>query len=379
MNFDFSDEQKQLREQARRFFADTSSIETVRHILDGPDPYDRSLWKKLGEMGFLGAAIPEEYGGLGVGYLELCVIAEEAGRSLAPVPIASSIYLAAELLKAAGTDEQKRKWLPGLASGDMIGTLALTEDIGRGEPQKLVTCEHDGLLHGQKLPVAYGDIADLAIVAARSGGAEGETAISLYLVDLSGRGVTRDAVETLDPTQSHARVKFAGAPAEPLGESGQGWALLQRAFDRAAVLVAFEQIGGADRALEMARDYALERMAFGRQIGSFQAVKHMLADMYVAAALARSNAYYGAWALSSGADELPIAAAMARVSATLAFQQCAKNNIQVHGGMGFTWEFDCHLFYRRSNALALALGSLSTWEDKLIERMSEQNNLASAS
>jgi alkylation response protein AidB-like acyl-CoA dehydrogenase len=147
-------------------------------------------------------------------------------------------------------------------------------------------------------------------------------------------------------------------------------------LDHAAVLVAFEQVGGSDRALEMGRDYALDRMAFGRPIGSFQAVKHLLADMYVSATLARSNAYYGAWALSTGSAELPVAAATARVSATQSFQHCAKNNIQVHGGMGFTWAFDCHLFYRRSNALALALGSLSTWEDLLISRLQGANTQA---
>lgn len=377
MNFDFSDEQKQLKDQARRFFADASSIEAVRQILDGPAPFDRSLWKKLGEMGFLGAAIPEEYGGLGIGYLELCVIAEEAGRSLAPVPMASSIYLAAEILKTAGSEEQKQKWLPRLASGDAIGTFALVEGIGRAEPHKIAALMSESGLDGQKMPVLYGDVADIAIVVARSG--DSPTTISLYLVELDGAGVTREVVSTLDPTQSYAKLSFANAPAEMVGQPGEGWEVAQRGLDRAAILIAFEQIGGADRALEMARDYALERMAFGRQIGSFQAIKHMLADMYVAAALARSNAYYGAWALSSNAEELPIAAALARVSATLAFQQCAKNNIQVHGGMGFTWEFDCHLYYRRSNILALALGSLSTWEDKLIERMNRQNNLASAS
>jgi alkylation response protein AidB-like acyl-CoA dehydrogenase len=159
------------------------------------------------------------------------------------------------------------------------------------------------------------------------------------------------------------------AKAELLGRVGQGGALITQVFDRAAVLTAFEQIGGADRALEMGRDYALDRMAFGRPIGSFQAIKHMLADMYVSATLARSNSYYGAWALSTGASELPVAAATARVSATQAFQHCAKNNIQVHGGVGFTWAFDCHLYYRRANLLAVSLGSLSQWEDALIERM----------
>ena len=166
--------------------------------------------------------------------------------------------------------------------------------------------------------------------------------------------------------------------AERLGHCGEGQAIADKVMDRAAILLGFEQLGGADRALEMARDYALERMAFGRQIGSFQAIKHMLADMYVSATLARSNCYYGAWALSTDAAELSRAAATARVSATTAFQHCAKNNIQVHGGMGFTWEYDCHLFYRRSNALALRLGSLSHWERLLIERLSAGNSEAAA-
>ena len=158
-----------------------------------------------------------------------------------------------------------------------------------------------------------------------------------------------------------------------IGGEGEGWSTINAVFDKAAVLTAFEQIGGADRALEMARDYALERMAFGRPIGSFQAIKHMLADMYVSATLARSNCYYGAWALSTNAGELPEAAAASRISATQAFQHCSKNNIQVHGGMGFTWEFDCHMYYRRANATALTLGSLSYWEDALIDRMRKKN------
>jgi alkylation response protein AidB-like acyl-CoA dehydrogenase len=213
-------------------------------------------------------------------------------------------------------------------------------------------------------------------VAARSGPGRGENVISLFVVDLSGPGVNRESLETIDPSRSYARITFDGAPAEPLGAEGDGWRIAEQVMDRAAILTAFEQVGGADRALEMARDYALDRMAFGRPIGSFQAIKHLLADMYVSATLARSNCYYGAWALASSAAELPIAAATARVSATQAFQHCAKNNIQTHGGMGFTWAFDCHLYYRRSNALALSLGSLSTWEDLLIERMRGANTAA---
>jgi acyl-CoA dehydrogenase len=181
--------------------------------------------------------------------------------------------------------------------------------------------------------------------------------------------VNRTIVETIDPSRDHSRLEFSGAPAELLGQPGQAWELIRNTFDRAAILMAFEQIGGADTTIAMGRDYAIERMAFGRQIGSFQAIKHMLANMFVAATLARSNAYYGAWALSSGAAELPQAAATARVSATRAYQQCALNNIQVHGGMGFTWELDCHLHYRRSNLLALALGGPSEWEGKLIDRL----------
>ena len=362
MNFDFSAEQLQLRDEARRFLQDRCPPAAVRAILDGPEPYDRALWAGVAEMGFLGVRIPEEHGGLGLGFLELCVIAEELGRALAPLPFSSSVYLATEALLAAGGETQKARWLPRLAAGEAVGAFALAEGPGQVTPATIRAEARGGALFGAKLAVADGDVADFAVVAAQSDGG-----LSLFLVDLTHPAVERRAVETLDPTRSHARLVFAGAPAELLGRPGEGWALVQQALDRAAVLTAFEQLGGADKALEAARDYALERMAFGRQIGSFQAVKHMLADMYVSAALARANAYFGAWALASGAPELPAAAASARISATHAFQLCAKNNIQVHGGMGFTWAFDCHLYYRRSNLLALSLGGLSEWEDKLID------------
>lgn len=373
MNFDFSLEQKQLRDQARRFLAAKCPPSAPRAILEGGEAYDKALWQGLGEMGFLGAAIPEEYGGVGLGYLELCVIAEELGRALAPVPTVSSIYLAAEVLLLGGTEAQKQAWLPKLASGEGVGAFALGEGVGRVTERSIKATVSNGKLSGVKTPVPDGDIADFAIVAAREA-----DSVSLYLVDLSGSGVTRAVTPTIDPSRSAATLTFAGAPVERIGAAGDGWRLAAEAMDRAAILVAFEQVGGADRALEIGRDYALERMAFGRPIGSFQAIKHMLADMYVAATLARSNAYYGAWALSTNAAELPLAAATARVSATEAFQLCAKNNIQVHGGMGFTWAFDCHLFYRRSNALALVLGSQSTWEDLLIERMRKRNEPATA-
>jgi alkylation response protein AidB-like acyl-CoA dehydrogenase len=376
MNFDFSDEQKQLKDQARRFLADKCPTQAVRAVLEGPQPFDRKLWQALAEMGYMGTAIPEQYGGLGAGYLELCIIAEELGRALAPVPFASSIYLAAEFLLAAGSDAQKKAWLPLLASGEKIGCFAHAEGAGRVSPATIQLRASGNRLNGTKMAVLDGDVADFAVVTARAAGGDQARDISLFLVDLNGPGVTRSTMQTIDPTRSQAKLSFDGAIGEPLGAAGEGWWLVSAVLDRAAVLTAFEQIGGAERALEMARDYALERIAFGRPIGSFQAIKHMLADMYVTLTLGRSNAYYGAWALSTGAALLAEAAATARVSATQAYQQCARNCIQVHGGMGFTWQFDCHLHYRRSNALALSLGSQSQWEDLLIERLQARNAAA---
>ena len=373
MEFDFSPEQQQLKDQVRRYLSDHSDRAAVRAVLDGPQAYDAKLWRGLGDLGYLGAAIPEAQGGLGAGYLEACVVAEELGRALSPVPYSSSITLAAECLMRAGSEAQQQRWLPLLATGKAIATVAVAERSGRVTPEA-VHCTanlQDGAttLSGTKQVVADGDIADIAIVLAKGTGGS----LPLYLVELAGAGVERSAINTIDPTRSHANIRFDNAAAERLDGPGQGWAQLQAVYDRAAVLMAFEQIGGADRALQMACAYAQERFAFGRPIGSLQAIKHMLADMYVSATLARSNCYYAAWALSTDAAELPLAAATARVSATQAYQHCARNNIQVHGGMGFTWEFDCHLYYRRANLLAQALGPLSEWEDRLVGLLKDQH------
>ena len=270
MNFDFSDEQKQLKDQARRFLADKCPTSAVRTILEGPEPFDRDLWRAIGEMGWLGAAIPEAYGGLGLGYLELCLIAEELGRAIAPVPVASSIYLAAEFLLAAGSEAQKQKWLPLLASGEKIGCLAVGEGPGRLSPSAIQLRATGNRLSGHKVPVLDGDVADVAIVAARTGAAgDGARATSLYLVDLNGPGVTRSTISTIDPTRSQSRLDFADAPAEPLGTEGEGRWLISFVLDRSAILLAFDQIGGAEQTLEMARDYAPYRIAFGRPIGLF--------------------------------------------------------------------------------------------------------------
>jgi len=363
MNFEFSDEQNMLREQASNFLRDNCPFSVTRRIVDGEESYDQDLWQKIAEMGWLAAAIPEEYEGLGLSYLELSVIAEELGRVVAPIPFASSVYLATEALLAAGSESQKSTWLPKLGSGQIIGTLAVPETAGLTSPADLNCQVVDGKLTGSKVPVPDGDIADIAVVICRSEAGDGASA---YLVELDQNGVERQSVKTLDPSRSHGQISFSDADAELLGEDGQGWSLLQQLYNRAAVLLAWEQVGGADTALNMAKNYAMERYAFGRPIASYQAIKHKLASMYVKNTLARANCYYGAWALSTNATELPLAAATARVSATQAYYFASKENIQTHGGMGFTWEFDCQFLYRRSKLLSVALGGQSVWEDKLI-------------
>jgi acyl-CoA dehydrogenase len=363
MNFEFSDDQHLLREQARGFLDANCPLRAVRAVLEGEAPYDAGLWRGMAELGWMGAAIPEAYNGVGLGYLDLCVIAEELGRALAPVPFGSSVYLATEALLLGGSEAQKARWLPRLAAGECIGTFALADAPGPLSPAAVSTHAERGKLTGTKLAVADAGVADFAVVAARSGRGDG---ISLHLVEADQPGVTARAVETIDPSRAHANLELAGAESEPLGEDGRGWALARRLLDRAAVLFAWEQVGGAQAALEMARGYALERYAFARPIGSYQAIKHKLANMYVKNTLARSNCYYGAWALNADADELPLAAATARVSATQANYFASKENLQTHGGMGFTWEFDCQFYYRRAKLLSVNLGSEREWQERLI-------------
>src|ERR1044072_9391678 len=271
MNFDFSDEQKQMRDAARKFLAEKCPPKAVREVLDDKAAYDKELWKGRAGMGFLGVAIPEAYGGAGAGHLELCVIAEEIGRALAPVPFSSTVYLAAEALMLAGSDAQKQKWLPKIASGEAIGTLALFEGKGNPSPQAIKLAASNGTLNGVKRPVPDGAIADFAIVAARAGSSGRETDISLFIVDLKGDGVETKALSNIDPTRGQAEITLKNCKAEPLGRADEGRSIITQVLDRAAVLIAFEQVGGADRALEMGRDYALDRIAFGRPIGSLQA------------------------------------------------------------------------------------------------------------
>jgi alkylation response protein AidB-like acyl-CoA dehydrogenase len=362
MNFDFSDEVKMMGEEARKFLRDRSPSKVVRRIFEGDEPYERDLWRAMADMGWLGVTVPETLGGSDLGYEALCVLALELGAALAPVPFAASIYLAAGALIAAGTDGQKAEFLPKLADGSLIGTFALAEGLGNPDPRRIGSRVQGGRLTGTKQPVAFGAVADVAIVAAQDPAGE----IGLYLVDLGGSGVERKPLATLDPSRREAVIRFDRVPAELLGAAGQGWKAIRRILDRAAILIAFEQVGGAQACLDMARDYALERYAFGRPIGSFQAIKHKLADIYIAVELARAHAYYGAWALAADAPDLGLAAASARVAASEAYHLASKENIQTHGGMGITWDLDCHLYYRRSKVLALELGSTAWWKDRLI-------------
>jgi alkylation response protein AidB-like acyl-CoA dehydrogenase len=369
MNFDFSDDQKFLKSEARKFLEGRCPIAKVRAVLDDPARFhDADLWREVAAQGWLGTAIPEAFGGLGLGHLELCVIAEELGRALAPIPFASTVYFLAEALLLAGSEAQKQAWLPKIAAGETIGCFASVERPGVLTEAQIQAQVSGGKLTGTKLPVTDGEIADVAVVLARENGRPG-----LFLVELNGEGVARETLETLDPTRGAAKLTFSGATAERLGESGEGMALADALLERAAVLLAFEQVGGADRALEMAKDYAMHRYAFGRPIGSYQAIKHKLADMYVKNELARSNAYYGAWALETGASELPLAAASARVSACEASWYAAKENLQTHGGIGFTWQMDCHLFYRRAQQLGLVAGAAKAWKERLVTQLERRN------
>jgi alkylation response protein AidB-like acyl-CoA dehydrogenase len=369
MNFDFSDDQKFLKSEARKFLEGECPASRVRMVLDDEGKaYDDALWKGVADQGWLGAAIPEAHGGLGLGHLELCVIAEELGRALAPIPFASTVYFLAEAVMLAGSDKQKAEILPKIAAGEIIGCMATSEGPGPVTPAGLKATVSGGTLSGEKIPVTDGDIADLALVLASEDGRPG-----LFLVDLNGAGVARETLKTLDPTRDAAKLVFSDAPAVRLGPAGEGFALMEQVFDRAAVLLAFEQCGGADRCLEMAKAYALERYAFGRPIASYQAIKHKLADIYVKNELARSNSYYGAWALNTDAAELPLAAAAARIAASEAFWFAAKENIQTHGGIGFTWEMDCHLFYKRSRQLALVAGAPRVWKERLVSQLERRN------
>ena len=261
MNFDFSEEQKLLQQTARQYLTDHATLATTRAVLEADSGYDRDLWKGVAELGWLGVAIPESYGGAGYGYLELAMIAGEIGRAVAPIPFGPSVYLAAESIARAGNDDQKQRYMTAIAAGDSIGSFAITERPGTTNEKGIAASFADGKLNGTKLPVSDGDIANFSVVLAREG-----DGLSLALVDLTSAGVERTRLDSIDPSRPQARIIFQDAPAERLGAPGEGWRLTQDVLNRAAVLTAFEQLGSADRAFEVTFDFMMNRFAFGRPI-----------------------------------------------------------------------------------------------------------------
>jgi len=367
-----TDIQKELKEQASRLLAERATPDVLRRLITDNAPWDKDLWASFAELGFLGAAIPEEYGGVGLGASDLCVIAEEVGRAVAPIPFFSSIVLAAEAILLAGTDAQKSEWLPKLASGEVVGTFAWNEGPGAVSEHNIKTRFAGGTLNGMKAPVADASIAQICVVVAASGGRP-----VLTLVDLNQPGVTLTPMTGFDQLRHHAKIEFKDAKAEAM-DAADASEVLRRLYDRAAVVEAFEQTGAAESALYMARDYAMQRYIFGRQLASYQAIKHNLANILVMVELARSNALYAATALDGDAPDLSAAAATARLAATRAYEVAARENLQTHGGIGFTWEANCHFHYRRARLLALNLGSAEVWTDRLIEALTADNAAARA-
>jgi len=366
VNFEFSEDQQLLRDEARKFLVQQCPIEEVHRVLNSEDEYSKPLWDAIIDLGWTATALPAELGGFGMGYLELCVLAEEIGRASAPIPFSSAVYLAGECLLVGGSEAQKSHWLPKLAKGDAIGTLALVDDAGAGSRAATVK---NGKLSGCKIVVPDANLADYVVVAAKDG-----TGVSLFIAMLSESGVSRTPQSTIDPSRGYSKVEFVNVPVERLGQARHADEIVDAVYDRAAVLIAFEQLGGAQAALDMACKFSSERFAFGRPIASFQGIKHRLAEMYVSLELARSNCYHGAYALSTGAADLPVAAAAARVAAGRAFYECARENTQVHGGTGFSWQADCHLYYRRAKLLNLALGGERRWKDKLVHRLDKHRD-----
>ncbi len=369
MNFAFSEEQDFLRETARRFLSDKAPSERVRELMDDEAGYDAALWAEMAAMGWHGMAIPEAFGGAGFTFLELSVLLEEMGRSLLPAPFLASVVLAANTLLAAGSDEQKKRVLPGIASGETIATLALTEPNGRWDADGVeATARQDGdgwVLEGTKSFVLDGHVADMLIVAARD--ADG---LALFLVPAEASGLTVTPLETMDQTRRMAEVRLDGVA---VGADDRlavgGWDVLERVLEIAAVALALEQVGGAQAALEMAVAYAKERMQFGRPIGSFQAIKHKCADMLVATESAKSAAYYAAWAVSEGNDEVPIVSHLAKSYCSEAYFHTAAENIQIHGGIGFTWEHDAHLYFKRAKSSELLFGDPTHHRALLADRI----------
>ncbi len=369
MNFAFTEEQEELRKTVRAFLEAKSPESAVREQMETDDGFDPAVWAQMGEqMGLQGLHIPEEYGGSGYSYVELGIVLEEMGRALLCAPFFSSVVLAANTLLHSGDDSAKKTYLPGIASGETKATLAFTEPSGKWD-EAGITMEATGsggqfTLNGTKMFVLDGHTADVIIVAART--AKG---VSLFAVDGAASGLTRTALSTMDQTRKQAKLEFADTPATLVGTEGEGWTVLSTVLDLAAVGLAAEQVGGAQKVLEMAVEYAKVRVQFGRPIGSFQAIKHKCADMLLEVESAKSAAYYGMWCAAEMNDELPSVASLAKAYCSEAYFHATAENIQIHGGIGFTWEHPAHLYFKRAKSSELLFGDPTYHRELLAQRI----------
>ena len=369
MNFAFTEEQEELRKTVRAFLEAKSPESAVREQMETDAGYDAAVWGQMGEqLGLQGLAIPEEFGGSGYTFVELGIVLEEQGRALLCAPFFSTVVLAANALLHSGDDAAKAAHLPGIASGETIATLAFTEPSGKWDESGITTeatASGDGwTLDGVKSFVLDGHTASLIIVAARTA-----NGVSLFTVAGDAAGLTRTALSTMDQTRKQAKLEFAGTPATLLGAEGEGWAVLSTVLDLAAVGLAAEQVGGAQKVLEQAVEYAKVRVQFGRPIGSFQAIKHKCADMLLEVESAKSAAYYGMWCAAEQNDELPSVASLAKAYCSEAYFHATAENIQIHGGIGFTWEHPAHLYFKRAKSSELLFGDPTYHRELLAQRI----------
>jgi alkylation response protein AidB-like acyl-CoA dehydrogenase len=369
VNFAFSEEQEELRRTVRAFLDQKSPEAEVRRLMDTEQGYDEAVWRQMGEqMGLQGLIVPEEFGGSGYSYVELIVVLEEMGRSLLCAPYFSTVALAANALIHSGDDQAKKELLPGIASGETIATLAFTEPSGKWDEAGITTpatkSGDSWTINGTKMFVLDGHTADLIIVAARTG-----AGVSLFAVEGGASGLTRTPLSTMDQTRKQAKLEFSNTPARLIGTDGAGWNVLSTVLDLAAVALAAEQVGGAQRCLDMAVEYAKVRVQFGRPIGSFQAIKHKCADMLLEVESAKSAAYYAGWCAAEMNEELPSVASLAKAYCSEAYFHAAAENIQIHGGIGFTWEHPAHLYFKRAKSSELLFGDPTYHRELLAQRI----------
>ena len=374
MQFAFTDEQEQFRSVVRRFLGAKSPTTEVRRLMATTTGFDADVWRQLSDdLALPGLHIPEAFGGSGFGPVELGIALEEQGRALFCAPFFSSCVLAAEAIMQAAGEEQKTRLLPAIASGQTRATLAVTEPNGRWDAdgvQAIASRNGSGwVIDGVKRFVIDGCTADILIVVARAAGSSNGSGLSFFVVQADDPGVTRSALATMDATRKQANIVFTRATAELLGEAGSGAPALARTFDHGAIALANEMVGGAQALLESAVAYANMRVQFGRAIGSFQAIKHKCADMLLDVELAKSAAYYAAQAEADGDAQTPSLASLAKAAAADAYMRAATQTIQIHGGIGFTWDNDTHLWFKRAKSSEVLLGDPNYHRELMLQRL----------